>query len=147
MMKRFVLLSMTVALTTLPAAAAPQSISDLHVTVVGRTNTVAGSPSETRLTFDGPVDVPGVGLAPGEYVFQMVAPSVMQVSSPDHSKTFATFFVMPTERPSATGDYAVNMARTGAGAPPRIEKLFVPDAREGYELLYPPMKSLPKPSN
>jgi hypothetical protein len=146
-MKRFVLLSMFMAPITLPAGAAAQSISDLHVTVVGRAGTVAGSPSENFLTFDSPVDVPGVGLAPGEYVFQIVAPSVMQVTSPDHSKTFATFFVMPTERPRATDDYAVSMARTSAGAPPRIEKLFVPDLRAGYEFLYPPTKSAPKPTD
>jgi hypothetical protein len=144
MMKRLALLSLTMALTALPAAAAPPSTSDLHVTVVGRAGTVSGSPSENVLTFDSPVDVPGVGLAPGEYVFQIIAPSIMRVSNPDHSKTFATFFVTPSERPTATDDYAVSMARTTAGAPPRIDKLFVPNLRAGYEFLYPQTKSMPK---
>jgi hypothetical protein len=140
-MKRVAMLSLTAALAILPSLAVAQSVSDLHVTVTGRASTVPGATSEHFLTFDSPIDVPGVGLAPGQYVFRIVAPSMMQVTSPDNSKTFATFFVIPTERPTATGDYAIDATRVSNGAPPRIEKLFVPNAREGYELLYPPAAS------
>src|SRR5439155_24838783 len=67
------------------------------VTVVGRSGE-AGSPFEHVLTFSGPVQIPGVSLVAGAYIFRFVTPSVVQVLSGDRSQVYAMFTTVPTLR-------------------------------------------------
>ena len=120
-----------------PPAIAQTPGLDVQVTVLGHTGDVVGASSDHFLTFSSPVEVPGVGLKPGAYLFRFVAPSVMQVLSEDRSMVYAMFFVTPTWRSEVTSDYAVTFRRTLHDAPARIATLFTPDASTGYELAYP----------
>lgn len=110
---------------------------EVQVNVVGHTGIVKGSPSENVLSFSGPVGIPGVGLAPGGYIFRLIAPSVMQVLSENRSMVYASFFVTPIRRNEVTSDYAVTLRRFLDDAPARITALFPPHASSGYELTYP----------
>jgi hypothetical protein len=110
---------------------------DVNVTVVGHTGVVAGAPSDHFLGFSGPVEIPGVALGPGTYIFRSVAPSVIQVLNEDRSMVYGMFFVTPTWRGEVTSDYAVTLQRIRDDAPPRIATVFPPDASGGYELWYP----------
>jgi len=110
---------------------------DVQVTVVGHSGTVAGSLSDHILAFSSPVGVPGVSLAPGTYIFKIVAPSVMQVWNEDRSMAYAMFFTIPAERSEVTSDYAVSLRKIRDDVPARITTLFPPGASTGYELLYP----------
>jgi hypothetical protein len=141
-MKSFaILLAGFMAFATLarPAHAQTQGV-DVSVTVLGRTTAVTGSSSEHFLTFSAPIGIPGVGLAPGTYIFRFIAPSVMQVLSEDRSTAYAAFFVVPTSRSEITSEYAVVLRRVRSDAPARIATMFAPDASTGYELIYPNME-------
>lgn len=122
-----------------PANAQTQGF-EVNVTVLGHTGAVAGSSSDHFLAFSAPVEVPGVGLAPGAYIFRFIAPSVIQVLSENRSMVYAMFFVIPTWRSEVTNDYAVTLRRIRNDAPARIATLFPPDASTGYELTYPKME-------
>jgi hypothetical protein len=123
------------------ASAQTQQPMDVQVTVLGHAGSVAGSPSDSFLTFHGPVQIPGVGLAAGQYLFRYVTPSVMQVLSANGNTIYATFFVIPAERAEASDEFTVTLRRVLDTAPPRLITMFKPGAINGVELLYP---SLPK---
>jgi hypothetical protein len=137
-MRSFMLFGVFMAFVGLaqPANAQTQGF-EVQVTVTGHTGDVAGSSSEHFLTFSAPVGVPGVGLAPGMYIFRFIAPSVIQVLSEDRSIAYAMFFVTPAWRSEVTDDYAVSLRRVHSDAPARIATLFLPGASTGYELTYP----------
>jgi hypothetical protein len=110
---------------------------EISVTVQGHVGVVKGSPSDNFLSFSAPVGVPGVALAPGTYIFRVVAPSIMQVLSENRSTTYAMFMVQAASRGTATKDYAVTLVRVRDDAPARITKIFLPNLLEGYEIPYP----------
>ena len=94
-MKRAATVAVLIALTTLSAAA--QEPFGYKVTVMGEA--AKGSASDHFLTFSGPFQIPEVTLPAGTYVFTVVAPSVVRVSSPDRSQHYALFFTAPIARP------------------------------------------------
>ena len=83
-----------------------------------------------------PVEIPGVGLAPGAYIFRFVAPSLMQVLNGKQSIVYATLFVTPTLRSTVTNDYALTRRTIQNDAPARFMTMFPAEASEGYELMY-----------
>ena len=85
-MKRAATVGVLIALTTLSAAA--QQPFEYKVNVMGEA--VKGSAGDHFLTFSGPFQIPEVTLPAGTYVFTVVAPSVVRVSSPDRSQQYAT---------------------------------------------------------
>jgi hypothetical protein len=120
----------------LPAHAQQERL-DVNVIVRAHIGPVAGSASDNFLSFSSPVGSPGVGLAPGTYIFRPVTPSVMQVLSEDRSTVYAMFFVTPASRTDVTSEYSVELQRIRDDAPPRIMTLFPPAASTGYQLMYP----------
>src|SRR5580658_10870899 len=56
----------------------------------------------TFFTFSGPVELPGIALAPGTYMFRLIAPnndhSVVQVLSADGREIYGLFFTLQVER-------------------------------------------------
>lgn len=117
------------------SAQTPQKPLEFKVTVMAEP--VVGTPADHFLTFSGPIEIPEVGLAPGTYVFRMVAPSVVQVLSKDKKTVYAMFFTAPTWRPKAEEGYVAAFVRTRDDAPLRMIKLFEPNQLVGRELLYP----------
>jgi pyrrolidone-carboxylate peptidase len=111
------------------------------VTVVGRAG-LAGAPSEHLVTFSGPVQVPGVSLAAGAYIFRFVTPSVVQVLSGDRSEVYAMFMAVPALRRDVTADFAVKLAYNRFDAPVRVGKLFAAGSSAGVEFLYPPLRPM-----
>lgn len=127
-----------VALVSLAGAAGAQTQDlEINVTVVGHTGVVAGSPSDHFLSFSAPFEIPGVGLAPGAYIFRFITPSVMQVLSENRSTVYAMLLVIPTWRNEVSGEYSVSLRKTRDDAPPRLWKMFPPNSSSGYELTYP----------
>jgi hypothetical protein len=92
-------------------------------------------------TFSAPVEVPGVGLAPGKYLFRVADPDmggkVVQVLTADGTKTFATFFAIPAERPEPAEQPEVRFIETPPGVPPAIKTWWYPGERTGREFIYP----------
>lgn len=111
---------------------------EFTVTVTGHAGAVKGSPSDHFLSFSGPVEIPGVGLKPGTYIFKPIGSSLVRVMSEDRSTVYATFFTTPVVRSSADDQAAeVTFERVDPKAPVRIESWFMPGQMTGMAPLYP----------
>ena len=115
-------------------SAAAQQPLEYRVTVQGEK--AKGSANDHFMTFDAPFQIPEVSLPAGTYVFTIVAPSVISVSSTDRSHHYGLFFTTPINRTDSGGDYVMEFVSTAAGAPPRIARWFLPNQSVGFEIPY-----------
>jgi hypothetical protein len=95
----------------------------------------------TFFTFSGPVELPGIALAPGTYMFRLIAPnndhSFVQVVSADGKEIYGVFFTLPVERAPLQSQAEVRFAESAAGAPPAIQAWWYPYDSTGFEFIYP----------
>ena len=93
------------------------------------------------LTFNAPVQVPGVTLSAGTYRFHLTNPetsrTVLQVLSNDGSIVYAMFHTIPDSRTSLTEEPVVTFRETPAGVPHAVRSLFYGGEHRGYEFVYP----------
>jgi len=98
--------------------------------------------SRTEFTFNTPVELPGVTLPPGTYVFRFVDATtgrkVMQVQAKDaSSKTYGLFLTISAQRPKPSDDAELRFLETPAGAPAAIKTWWYPGNTIGREFIYP----------
>ena len=95
----------------------------------------------TYFTFSAPVEIPGVALPAGTYMFKLAdadaSRKVVRVLSKDGSKVYATFFTIPEERLTPTDKPMVTFGETPAGTPEAIKAWFYPGDTLGHEFVYP----------
>jgi hypothetical protein len=95
----------------------------------------------TYLTFSSAVELPGVTLQPGTYLFKLAdSPSnrhIVQVFSQDEKQVHATILAVPAERLEVTGETVVTFRETGEGAMPAVQYWYYPGDRIGHEFVYP----------
>ena len=95
----------------------------------------------TYFTFSAPVEIPGVALPAGTYMFKLADTAdhqnVIQVFSKDGSKVYATFLAIPDERMTATDKPVMTFEETPVGTPEAIKAWFYPDDMIGHEFVYP----------
>ena len=95
----------------------------------------------TILTFDEPVQLPGIVLPAGSYVFKLVIPmldhGVVQVSNSDGSKMLATVLAIPNYSLKAPEHTTVTFEKRAADAPKAIKAWFYPGDPWGQEFVYP----------
>ena len=93
-----------------------------------------------RLTFSGPVRLPGVTLIAGSYLFERVDPTVRNVivvRSPDRTRVFFMALTLPAERPSGLRPGAVvTLGEAGRGAVPPIEAWYPQGESQGHAFIY-----------
>ena len=95
----------------------------------------------TRLTFSGPVSLPGVTLPAGTYVFRFVdvnVSNVLEVLSEDGKTAYAMINTIPIERSAEEakkGEIVTFNKETPAGASPKVDAWFF-DENLGCELIY-----------
>jgi hypothetical protein len=93
------------------------------------------------LTFNAPVQVPGVVLHAGTYGFRLANPgtarNVVQVVSNDGMIVYATFHTRPDSRTVVTSNPVVTFRETPAGVPTAVRSLFYGGEHSGYEFVYP----------
>jgi hypothetical protein len=98
---------------------------------------------KTVLTFSRPVEVPGIVLPAGTYVFSFLGSTadrnLIEVLSRDEQKVYATIEAIPDYRADATGGTSIVFEERKAGAPHAIKEWFFPDHRYGHEFVYPDM--------
>jgi len=95
----------------------------------------------TYLTFSRPVQLPGVVLGAGTYIFELPAPHaanhLVRVLSSDRRKAYFMGFTLPAERPDRlNADAAVSLGESAANAAPRITAWFPVGERAGHEFIY-----------
>ncbi len=95
----------------------------------------------TFLTFSGPVELPGVTLPAGRYLFRLAdSPStrdIVQILSDDEHKMYATILAISAERMQPTGETVVTFGERPAGTPPAVKLWFYPGNTIGHEFVYP----------
>ena len=95
----------------------------------------------TYLSFNVPVQIPGVTLAAGTYRFRLTNPdtsrNVLQVLSNDGATVYAMFHTIPDSRAALTDEATVSFRETPAGVPPADRSLFYGGEYRGYEFVYP----------
>ena len=98
--------------------------------------------SRTEFTFNQPVELPGVTLPPGTYVFRFVDATtgrkVMQVQAKDQSnKNFGLFMTISAQRPRPSDEAELRFMETPAGQPTAVKTWWYPGNTIGREFIYP----------
>jgi hypothetical protein len=106
---------------------------------------------KTTVTFNGPVEIPGVHLKgysvlpAGTYVFKLVDSTVnrhiVQIFNADESKVLATILAIPNMRIQRTDKTVITFRERPNGEPPALRAWFYPDATWGEEFVYPKSKA------
>jgi hypothetical protein len=95
----------------------------------------------TYLTFSSAVELPGVTLQPGTYLFRLADSQsnrhIVQVFSQDEKQIHATILAVPAERLEVTGETVVTFRETGEAAMPAVQYWYYPGDRIGHEFVYP----------
>jgi hypothetical protein len=94
----------------------------------------------TFLTFSGPVEMPGVNLQPGTYVFKLAdtqSRNVVQVWDRDEKNMVGQWLFVQAERPEVTGDNVVMFKETREGTTPAVQFWYFPGEKIGKEFIYP----------
>jgi hypothetical protein len=95
----------------------------------------------TYLTFSGPVQVPGVTLPAGTYMFKLADPDsgrrAIQIWDEKGTKLFTTLLTIPDEQPEAKDDPVVLFSERPSDSPNAVKSWFYPADRTGYEFIYP----------
>jgi hypothetical protein len=98
--------------------------------------------SRTEFTFNTPVELPGVTLPPGTYVFRFAdattSKNVMQVLAKDSTnKTYGLFLTISAQRPKPSDEAELRFLETPAGAPAAVKTWWYPGNTIGREFIYP----------
>jgi hypothetical protein len=98
--------------------------------------------SRTEFTFNSPVEMPGVTLPPGTYIFRFIdattGKKVMQVQAKDaSSKNYGMFMTISAQRPRASDDAELRFLETPAGQPAAVKTWWYPGNTIGREFIYP----------
>ena len=137
-MKRFTSLAAAVFTAAFLTAATSASAQDSNIN------------QRTYLTFSGPVQMPGVTLPAGKYVFRLADTSlhnVMQVFDGEEKHIIGQWFFIPKNRTSeeasaANGKPVVMFREMPEGMTPAIQFYFYPTDLTGKEFIYPKDQAL-----
>jgi hypothetical protein len=121
------------------ACAAGTALAVMAISLEGGSN----PEHTTYLTFNTPFALPGIGLPPGTYVFELVTPGVrtdlVRVLSRDRSQVHLTAFTRLVERPEGLrADRQVTFGEARRGAPPPITAWYPIGESVGHQFIYPP---------
>lgn len=99
----------------------------------------------TIMTFSAPVELPGMRLQAGTYVFRLAdtaSRNVVQVLSRDEMEMLGQWLFIPAERREVTGETVVTFRETSAGSTPAIQYWYYPGESIGKEFIYPKDQAL-----
>src|SRR4030095_8298608 len=105
-----------------------------------------GRNKKTIVTFSGPVEVPGVILPGGTYVFKLLDSAsnrhIVQIFNEDHTHLYATILAIPQYRLRVTGKTVITFMERAAGEPPAVHAWFYPGDNFGQEFVYRKSRSV-----
>jgi hypothetical protein len=101
---------------------------------------------KTIFTFEKPVQLPGIVLPAGTYIFKLVNftidRNVVQVLNQEETKIYATIMTVPSYRQNPVEDTLIVFEERSGGSPQAIKEWFFPDRRYGHEFIYPKKESI-----
>ncbi len=96
---------------------------------------------KTTLTFDQPIELPGVVLPAGQYVFKIVDSqanrNIVRVFNTGEDKVFATILAIPHYRMTTADKTVILFEERPADQPQAIHAWFYPGQNFGQEFVYP----------
>ena len=121
----------------------------LSLMLVGTPTRAAAQQPDTHdrtiMTFSAAVELPGMRLEPGTYVFRLAdtaSRNVIQVLSQDEMQVLGQWLYVPAERQEVTGDTVVTFREASADTTPAIQFWFYPGEKIGKEFMYPKDQAL-----
>ena len=95
----------------------------------------------TYFTFSGTVQMPGVALPAGTYIFEVANPDgggdIVRVLSRDRKKAYLMQFTYFVERPSRGKlDATITLGETSAGVPPKVTAWYPQSETRGRQFIY-----------
>jgi len=101
---------------------------------------------KTVVTISEPMEVPGVVLEPGTYVFKLVDSqadrNIVEIQNERENHTFATIIAVPNYRLRPTGKTVISLWETPAGQPKALRAWFFPGDNFGQEFRYPKTRAV-----
>ena len=100
---------------------------------------------KTFLTFSAPVELPGMTLQAGTYVFRLAdtpGRNVVQVLSRDEKDIMGQWLFVQAQRPEVTGETVVTFKETREGTTPAVQYWYYPGEKIGKEFIYPKEQAL-----
>jgi hypothetical protein len=95
----------------------------------------------TKVTFSQPVEVPGMALPAGDYIFEVVdssmTNSIVQIRRADGEEPLTTVLAIPNKRLTVSEDTEFRFYETAPDTPPAVRVWFYPSLAYGHELVYP----------
>jgi LPXTG-motif cell wall-anchored protein len=105
--------------------------------------------NKTIVTFDQPVEVPGVGaqiLPAGTYVFKLLdSPAdrhIVQIFNQAEDHVYTTILAIPDYRMRATGKTVMTFKERAEGQPEAIRSWFYPGKEWGDQFVYPKARAI-----
>ena len=132
-MKRVKVIATTLVLAVLTAVAGSVAAQE--------TNTS----ERTFLTFSSAVELPGVSLQPGTYVFKLAdttSRNVVQVWNQDEKQMLGQWLFVQAERNEVANENVVMFRETAAGSTPAVQYWYFPGEKVGKEFIYPKDQAL-----
>ena len=109
--------------------------------LAGRVTAQQTNTSErTIMTFSSAVEMPGVKLESGTYVFKLAdnaSRNVVQVWDQDEKNMLGQWLFVQSERSRVTEDTVVMFKETREGATPAVQYWYFPGEKVGKEFIYP----------
>jgi hypothetical protein len=103
----------------------------------------------TIVTFNAPVEVPGVGtqvLPAGTYMFKLQDSlsdrNIVQIFNEGGTHLYTTILAIPNYRLKSTDKTVMTFRERAEGQPEAIRAWFYPGARWGQEFVYPKLKAI-----
>jgi hypothetical protein len=93
-----------------------------------------------RVTFSGPVQIPGQVLPAGTYWFAVIDdrnPNVVQILSADRSKSYGILNTISRERSVEVSNATFTLAKRRGTEPEALVAWFYPGHTIGHEFVYP----------
>jgi len=99
----------------------------------------------TKLTFNQPVQVPGVTLPAGTYVFKLADSegdrTIVQIFNENQTKLITTILAIPDYRMKTPGKTIISFDERPTGQPEALRAWFYPGDNFGVEFVYPKQKA------
>jgi hypothetical protein len=99
---------------------------------------------KTTLTFNEPVQVPGITLSAGTYVFKLADSSdrtIVQIWNEDETKLITTILAIADYRASTPDKTIVSFDERPTGQPEALKAWFYPGDNSGVEFVYPKQRA------
>ncbi len=101
---------------------------------------------KTELTFSQPVEIPGLVLPAGKYVFKLADSlsdrDIVEVYNANMSHLYTTVIAIPDYRLEPKGKTVVTFEERKAGAPEALKAWFYPGMNYGVEFVYPKVRAV-----